>query len=71
VIQFSAAKGPLFPSNIGGQCLKKVVDEQPTTLSSPHTCAAAITAAQNCVGSGIGGGGGGSGGGGGGGSPPA
>jgi hypothetical protein len=65
VIQLSAAKGPSFPSNIGGRCLKKVVDEQPTTLRSPRTCSAAITAAQNYAGSGIGGGGDGGGGGGG------
>jgi hypothetical protein len=42
--------------------LKKVVDEQSTTLRSPRPYATATTAVQNCARSGVRGGGGGGGG---------
>jgi len=72
--QLSAAIGPSLPSNQGELCLKKVVDEQPTSsFRSARLGMASIKAATNCPKSGMGrggAGGGGGGGGGGGASPP-
>ncbi|XP_062173559.1 uncharacterized protein LOC133879023 [Alnus glutinosa] len=74
--QLSTTIGPSLPSNQGELCLKKVVNEQPTTsFRSAHLGMASIKAATNCPKSGMGRGrtggrGGGDGGGGGGASLP-